>query len=279
MNSFSIELQINPKLYVRDPQRSDVGRRILKHSILLIDEIGLERFTFKKLAEKIETTEAGIYRYFANKQMLLLYLINWYWEWMKVHINLSVQNIEEPVERLRRAIAAVVNTAQRNTNVEFIDEDVLHRIVAVEGTKAYHHKSVDEQNKEGYFIPYKSLCTLLADFILAVDPDFPWPRALATNILEMASNHVYFALHLPRLTDVKAGPDTLEQVTQLIETFTLSLLNIPARETQTQTGGALPLEQLLSHNGQAYSYHNSTARINGSDHTRTLSPFDEYLHL
>lgn len=279
MDSFSIELQINPKLYVRDPQRSDVGRRILKHSILLIDEIGLERFTFKKLAEKIDSTEAGIYRYFANKQMLLLYLANWYWEWMKVHINLSVHNIEDPVERLRRAIAAVVNTAKRNTKVEFIDEDVLHRIVVVEGTKVYHHKSVDEQNKEGYFAAYKTLCTLLADFILAVNPNFPWPRALATNILEMASNHVYFALHLPRLTDIKAGPDTLEQVTQLIEAFTLNLLDIPASENRAKTNETTLKELLLPPNDQAHAYHNFTAKINGSDQTRTLSPFDEYLHL
>ncbi len=276
MESFSIELQINPKLYLRNPQRSDVGRRILKHSILLIDEIGLERFTFKKLAQKIDSTEAGIYRYFANKQMLLLYLANWYWEWMKVHINLSVHNIDHPVERLRRAIAAVVNTAKRNTNVEFIDEDILHRIVVVEGTKVYHHKSVDEQNKEGYFAAYKTLCTLLADIILAVNPNFPWPRALATNILEMASNHVYFALHLPRLTDVKAGPDTLEQVTRLIEAFTLSLLNVLTSENRVEVNGDAPTEPLLPRNGQPYS---SAARINGNDQTHTLSPFDEYLHL
>lgn len=230
MDLFSIELTINEKLFVKDPQRSDLGRKILKHSIELLDEIGLERFTFKKLAEQIGSTEATVYRYFSNKQMLLLYLINWYWEWMKVHIDYAILNIEWPEEKLRRAIKAVVDTAQRNTKVDFIDEDILHRIVVVEGTKAYHSKEVDEQNRDGFFKSYKSLCAKLADIILEVNPSFPYPRALATNILEMANNNVYFAHHLPRLTDIKAGENTREQVVTLLETFTMGLLQPVASE-------------------------------------------------
>lgn len=230
MDLFSIELTINEKLYVKDPQRSDLGRKILKHGIELLDEIGLERFTFKKLAEQIGSTEATIYRYFSNKQFLLLYLTNWYWEWMKVHIDYAVLNIEWPEEKLRRAIKAIVDTSRRNTKVDFIDEDVLHRIVVVEGTKAYHSKEVDELNKDGFFKSYKSLCAKLADLILEVNPAFPYPRALATNILEMANNNMYFAHHLPRLTDITAGETTREQVVNLLETFTMGLLQPVATE-------------------------------------------------
>lgn len=231
MDLFSIELTINEKLYVKDPQRSDLGRKILKHGIELLDEIGLERFTFKKLAEQIGSTEATIYRYFSNKQFLLLYLTNWYWEWMKVHIDYAVLNIEWPEEKLRRAIKAIVDTSRRNTKVDFIDEDVLHRIVVVEGTKAYHSKEVDELNKDGFFKSYKTLCAKLADLILEVNPAFPYPRALATNILEMANNNMYFAHHLPRLTDIKAGENTREQVVNLLETFTMGLLQPVASES------------------------------------------------
>ncbi len=235
MDLFSIELTINEKLYVKDPQRSDLGRKILKHGIELLDEIGLERFTFKKLAEQIGSTEATIYRYFSNKQFLLLYLTNWYWEWMKVHIDYAVLNIEWPEEKLRRAIKAIVDTSRRNTKVDFIDEDVLHRIVVVEGTKAYHSKEVDELNKDGFFKSYKTLCAKLADLILEVNPAFPYPRALATNILEMANNNMYFAHHLPRLTDIRAGENTREQVVNLLETFTMGLLQPVASESLPNT--------------------------------------------
>ena len=78
-----IQMQLNEKLYLRDPQDTKLGRKIIRHSILLIDEIGFEQFNFKKLAERIESTEASVYRYFENKHLLLVYLLCWYWEWTK----------------------------------------------------------------------------------------------------------------------------------------------------------------------------------------------------
>ena len=77
-----IQIQLNDNLYLRDPQETELGRNIVNNSIELIDEIGFEKFTFKKLATKIESTEASIYRYFENKHRLLIYLIAWYWNWI-----------------------------------------------------------------------------------------------------------------------------------------------------------------------------------------------------
>ena len=51
---------MNPNLFVRDPETSELGKNIIKHGILMIHEIGFEDFTFKKLAQKIGTTEASI---------------------------------------------------------------------------------------------------------------------------------------------------------------------------------------------------------------------------
>ncbi|MCB0621748.1 MAG: TetR/AcrR family transcriptional regulator, partial [Saprospiraceae bacterium] len=131
---------------------------ILQQAILLIDELGLEQFTFRKLAERIESTEASVYRYFENKHLLFVYLLNWYWEWMRFRVDYNTHNLASPVERLRMAITMIVDTAKRNTDVAFVDEDVLHRIVVTEGTKAYHHKMVDEENRIGFFLSYKNLC-------------------------------------------------------------------------------------------------------------------------
>ena len=38
----------------------------------------VEEFTFRKLAQKINTTEASVYRYFENKHRLLIYILAWY---------------------------------------------------------------------------------------------------------------------------------------------------------------------------------------------------------
>ena len=66
----NIKIQVNPKTYVKDPETSTLGKRIIQNSILLIDEIGFEEFTFKKLGEKIGSNESSIYRYFENKHKL-----------------------------------------------------------------------------------------------------------------------------------------------------------------------------------------------------------------
>ena len=36
----NIRVSLNPGLYLKDPQESDLGKRIIKHSILLLEELG-----------------------------------------------------------------------------------------------------------------------------------------------------------------------------------------------------------------------------------------------
>lgn len=233
MQFLAIELDVNEKLCLRNPQRTDLGRKILKNSVLLIDEIGFERFTFKKLAERIQSTEASIYRYFESKYLLLLYLVNWYWEWLKFCIDLRVMNVKDPSEKLRLIISTVVDTNKRNASVDFVDESILHRILVAEGAKAYHTKEVDTQNRDGFFTSYKSLSKKIADVILEINPSFAYPRALASNLLEMANNHIYFALHLPRLTDIDQHKDIIKQVEELLQFFAFKLITIEKTKTNT----------------------------------------------
>ena len=220
----TIQMQLNDKLYLRDPQHTKLGRRIIQYSILLIDEIGFEAFTFKKLAERISSTEASVYRYFENKHLLLVYLLCWYWEWMKFRIDYHTMNIDDPKRKLKIAIQSIVDTTRRNTSIEFVDEDILHRIVVAESTKAYHTKEVDKENKDGFFLTYKGLSGSIAKIISEIKPDYTYPRALASTLLEMANNHIYFAMHLPSLTDVKIKDGDLSEVEQLLEDFAFGLL-------------------------------------------------------
>ena len=68
----TLQIKVNDKTYLKDPETSDLGKRIVEHSIILINEIGFEAFTFRKLGLKINSNESSIYRYFENKHKLLL---------------------------------------------------------------------------------------------------------------------------------------------------------------------------------------------------------------
>ena len=220
-----IQISLNEKLYLKDPQETTLGKNIIKDSILLIEEIGFEAFTFKKLALKMSSTEASVYRYFENKHMLLLYLVCWYWEWVSFLIDMNTRNIMDPKERLRIIIHTLIFASKENPSIEYVNESVLHRLIISEGSKAYHIKSVDQENKEGFFKDYKALTAKVAGVISEIDPDFPFPRALASNLFEMANNHIYFAQHLPRLTDVTVENEDFTEVEEMIEHFAFKILN------------------------------------------------------
>jgi len=93
-----IKIQVNEKIYVKDPETSTLGKKIIQESILLIEAIGFEDFTFKKLGERIGSNESSIYRYFESKHKLLLYLSSWYWGWMEYRLVFSTNNIKSPLE-------------------------------------------------------------------------------------------------------------------------------------------------------------------------------------
>jgi hypothetical protein len=222
--AIGIKISLNDRLYQRDPQETLLGQKIIKHSILLIDEIGFEAFNFKKLAMYMESTEASVYRYFENKHMLLLYLVSWYWEWVSYLIDINMMNIDDPKRRLKIIIHTLVSASKENPSIEYVNESILHRIIISEGSKAYHIKEVDKGNKEGLFLNYKNLSEKVAGVIGEVNPKFPYPHALASNLFEMVNNHIYFAQHLPSLTDVKVKKNNYTQVEKMLEYFAFTLL-------------------------------------------------------
>ena len=222
--AIEIKITLNEGLYLKEPQESALGRNIIRHSILMIDEFGFEAFTFKKLARVINSTEASVYRYFENKHLLLLYLVNWYWEWVHTLITINTMNISDPEKRLKIIIHSLVSASEDNPGVEFVNESILHSIVISEGGKAYHTKEVDDENSKGFFVSYKNLANTVSRVITEINPKFKYPFTLATNLFEMTNNHIYFAKHLPRLTDISVREDDLNEVEKMLNYFTDKLL-------------------------------------------------------
>ena len=191
-----------------------------------MDEIGFEAFTFKKLAEKMGSNETSLYRYFENKHYILLYLVVWYWNWVSYLIEFNTKNIKDPNEKLDLIIDNFVDASKENPSVEFINEKILHRVMISESSKSYHTKNIDSQNKQGFYRSYKSLIQKVADVILEIDPDFPYPHSFASNLFEMANNEIFFAEHLPRLTDVKVKNEDFSQVSSLLKFYKHKMLGL-----------------------------------------------------
>jgi len=223
--SIEIKISLNNGLYLKEPQDSKLGRNIVKHSILLIDKFGFESFTFKKLAEEINSTEASIYRYFENKHLLLLFLVNWYWEWVSYLIGINTINVEDPKKKLKIIIHSFVYASKENPSVTYVNESKLHRIVISEGNKTYHTKEVDNENSKGFFKSYKDLAESVSNVISEINPAFKYPFSLATNLFEMSNNHIFFAKHLPRLTDISVEKNEVDEVESMLNYFANKLLS------------------------------------------------------
>ncbi len=217
-HSIKVLIQVDDKLSLKDPVSSEVGRQILKHGILLLDNIGFEAFTFKKLAINIGISEPTVYRYFENKHKLLLYLISWYWNWLEYKIIIATANITSPKERLRIALTLLSQPLEQDSNHIYIDEGILYRIVIAESSKVYLTKEVDIENREGLFISYKRLCRRVSDVIREINPKYRFPGALVSTVIESAHNQMFFAEHLPSLTEIGdiSGQNPSEYLTELV---------------------------------------------------------------
>lgn len=201
-----LTFKLSENLYVRDPQETELGRKIIQKSIKLIDKLGFEEFTFRKLAVEIGSTEASVYRYFDNKHKLLIYLIDWYWTWLEHQIDFYISNIKDPRERLRICLIRLSEQKSYDPGVAYVDEPSLQRIVSAEFEKTYLTKQVDADNKEGLFLPYKSLCKKIAAIVSEVNPSFPFPNSLVSTIMLAIKHQLYYAQHLPSLTNIKYDP-------------------------------------------------------------------------
>ena len=209
-----ISIRLNEKLFLRDPESSDLGQRIVKYGIEMIHKLGFESFTFKKLGEEIHTTEASIYRYFENKHRLLLYIITWYWSYLEYQVVFNINNMADSDEKIRRVIDLLTHELDDSLGQIEFNHKALYEIVISESSKAYLSKEVDNNNSDHLFKPYKDLCERIANLFSEYNETYTYPHSLASTVIEAAHFQHFFAQHLPRLTDV-----TKEDKDKTIQSF------------------------------------------------------------
>lgn len=223
---YSVHVRMNERLFLRDPEGSDLGRRIVRQGILLFDEIGFEDATFRKLADRIATREASIYRYFENKHRLLVYVVAWYWQWLEYQLIFQTNNLTDPHEKLERLLRLIVLDGLDASATDDIDVRALHGIVVREASKAYLTRHVTEDNRQQLFKPYKDLVGRIARIILEYRPDYPYARSRASSLLETAHYQTFFMQNLPSLTDFGTSKDSSQLLNFLRHTL-FSSLDVP----------------------------------------------------
>jgi Bacterial regulatory proteins, tetR family len=220
---FQVSFKINDNIYLRNPESSELGKKIVKQSIDLIYTIGFEQFTFKKLAVEMATTEATIYRYFENKHRLLLYILNLYWSYLEFLVMFQLQNLGDPRAKLESIIYLLTHELPDNASLLNYNKKNLNQIVIAESSKVYLVKEVNEINKNEVFKPYKDLCTTIAKVISDFNPNYKFPRSLTSTLIETAHHQQFFSEHLPKLTDVK-GQNESEFTSTFLEDFLFKIL-------------------------------------------------------
>ncbi|WP_233188586.1 TetR/AcrR family transcriptional regulator [Tenacibaculum sp. SG-28] len=203
------QIKIDPKFYTKNPESSELGMRIVSASIQMINDLGFESFTFKKLGTTIGSNESSIYRYFENKHALLVYLVNWYWSWIEYKLVFATLQVSSSMEQLKIAIALLTQEVKEDNSFSFINEVALSKIIISESSKAYHTKNIDLENEKGYYKSYKQVVKRVAAMVNEINPKFLYPNMLISTVIEGAHQQRYFSNHLPSLTDVEEGKNNI----------------------------------------------------------------------
>lgn len=215
---------LNDRLFLKNPQSTELGKKIIRESINLMAEIGYEQFTFKKLAAEIQTTEATIYRYFVNKHKLLIYLVSWYWNYLEFQLIVQLSNLTDPADKIRKVIDILV--WEDNLEIDFgaFDHKALYYITIAEGNKTFLSKDVDENNKDMLYKPFKDLSGRIAAIFSEYNPSYKYPNTLASSVIDLSHLQHYFMHHLPRLSDFakKKRPKDIEAFLEDLVFKTLS---------------------------------------------------------
>lgn len=212
----TIVVQVTDEVYLKDPLSSELGRKIIHESLYPIAELGMEAFTFRKLAERVGSTEGAIYRYFENKHKLLVYLTAWYWGWLEHHLVFYISNLTDPREKMRIAIKLLVEGPETKKN-QYLDPEMLIQIVTEESYKSFLTKEVDVENQNGYFKHFHRLSGRLVDLVREINPSYRFPKTLVATLMESTLLHAFFRRHMPSMTELgQHGDNKVDFYNELI---------------------------------------------------------------
>ena len=178
----NIIIPVSPEIFIKDPLSSALGKEILKESLALIEARGIEAFNFKMLSTHVACTEAAIYRYFENKNKLLLYFINWYWGWLEHNLVYSTANLESPAGKIKMAINLLVEGPIYMENI-YLNINSLNKVVLEGSNKSFMTKDLNSGVKRRMLHQFYDFSERLKDLIILYKPDYPYPKVLVSTLI------------------------------------------------------------------------------------------------
>ena len=197
----NIKIEVPKGIYLKDPESSLLGKRIIENSIIQIEELGFEDFNFKKLGLLINSNESSIYRYFDSKHKLLIYLTAWYWSWIEYQLVIETYSINTTKDKLNKAIEVVTRTTKKDSKYSHVNEVLLNKIIINENSKSYLTKDVDNENEDGYFMPYKRVVQRVSEIISNYNNSYTYPLSLASTIIESSLHQQFIKIHFKSITN------------------------------------------------------------------------------
>jgi len=195
--------------YKKEPESSELGKRIVAEGLQLMNELGFEAFTFRKLAERLQTTEASVYRYFENKHHLLLYFMSMYWIWLEYQLTFSLQNLPDAKVKLFKAVELLSQPELLPWEFSGLDFSSMQQIVVSEWGKVYYTHEIDAENAAGLFADYQRFCARISGLIREAAPDYAYPNSLVSATMNVLFVQRFYALHLPALTDLHSNDNRI----------------------------------------------------------------------
>ena len=128
----------------------------------------------------------------------------------------ETNGIPNAEEKLIKALEIVTRTIKEDSSFSHINEVLLSNIVVNEYSKSYLVKEVDEENKNGYFIIYKRLVKRIQEMIHAVNPEYAFPKSLASTVLEGALHQHFLKEHFKSITDCDENVSPTKYFTELV---------------------------------------------------------------
>ncbi|RMG42137.1 MAG: TetR/AcrR family transcriptional regulator [Candidatus Dadabacteria bacterium] len=219
-----VRIDVEPKLYLRDPGDTELGRSIVSNSIVLIDKLGFEEFTFKKLADYINSTEASVYRYFKSKHHLLEYLVAWYWSWLEYLIKFKTTNIKDPRKKLKILIKILMESTKDDPATDFVDEAILHKIVINYSMRAYSAKGGGRKQSESPVKSYSSLSECASSIFKELNPRYRYCKSLFITLVTATHRLIFFSENFSKITDFTVKRRSKNEMAVFLETLVLSAL-------------------------------------------------------
>jgi AcrR family transcriptional regulator len=203
----------------RSPEEvQKIREEILDKTLELINEVGFDNFTMRKLAGKLGLTATTIYQYYKNKEELYFAALTQGFDTLCDVVQEALGKQNDPKERLREVIRAIIRFSLAHPNV--------YNILFVSDVPKYYDYVGTEseavaKNELDAAMRFRDLLisTVLQSGIIKADSE---NDVLMDLIAGICTIHGYIVFVNSQITDYLLGPDAEtdsdEMVNKLIDT-------------------------------------------------------------